>query len=163
MSSTHSALQASFASTAVSGSGTLEAGPQQLSLSETAALLATAQQVELARLRQCFHGAVRAQLKPLAAAIGISERTVRNHRNVMVINGHEIRPAVVCGRVTYSLEAVAHALAHSAIELPPPARVAPKRTRLAPPETTRRPGRRKKASLAEQLLAEEVVSSARAA
>lgn len=163
MSSAHRDPHNSVQTTSGALAGDSQADQQHLCISETAARFASAQLVELARLQQCFHGAVRAQLKPLAAAIGISERTVRNHRNVMVINGHEIRPAVVCGRVTYSLEAVAHALAHSAIELPPPARVAPQRSRPAQPEAVKRAGRRRKVSLADQITAGDGTSSAGAA
>lgn len=82
--------------------------------------LSDAQRREFARLREHFHGAVRVQLKPLAHAIGIAERSVRNYGNRLRIDGLEIMPASVCGRVTYDLEEVANALALSAIQPPPP-------------------------------------------
>ncbi|MBV8035185.1 hypothetical protein [Roseateles sp.] len=108
---------------------------------------AEAQRREFARLQGHFRGAVRAQLKPLAAAIGVAERTVRNNFNTLRINGQEIRPSQVCGRVTFDLEEVAHALALGAIQTPPPARVVARKERV--PATPK--GRGKKADLAAQI------------
>jgi hypothetical protein len=127
-----------------------QAIPQDAQHSESIAQLdrlAEARRREFARLQAHFRGAVRAQLKPLAHAIGIAERTVRNNANMLKINGYEIRPAQVCGRVTFDLEEVANALALGAIQAPPPARVVARRERvLATPK-----GRAKKADLAAQI------------
>jgi hypothetical protein len=108
-----------------------------------------AQQRELTRLQLHFRGAVRVQLKPLAAAIGIAASTVRNNFNTLRINGKEIRPSQVCGRVTFDLEEVAHALALGAIQAPPPARVV--RAKGAETEPQRKRGRIKKPDLAVEL------------
>jgi hypothetical protein len=111
--------------------------------------LSVAQRRELARLRDHFHGAVRVQLKPLAHAIGIADRTVRNNGNRLRINGLEIMPASVCGRVTYDLEEVANALALSAIQAPPPARIVERK----PPQSVGAlpKGRSRKSDLSTQI------------
>ena len=106
-----------------------------------------ARQQELARLVLHFHGSLRAQLKPLAAAIGVAAQTVRNNGNKLKINGREIRPSSVCGRVTYALDEVASALALGAVQAPPPARLVTRRER-APAASK---GRAKKVDLAEQI------------
>ena len=72
------------------------------------------------RLQIHFRGQLRAQLKPLAQAIGISENAIRNGGNIVRINGHEVRPATVNGRLTYDLAEVAEALASIDIEVPVP-------------------------------------------
>ncbi len=68
----------------------------------------------LQNLQQHFRGQLRAQLKPLAAAIGVSEKVVRNAGNIIRINGLEVRPAVINARLTYDLQEVAAALAAAA-------------------------------------------------
>lgn len=82
--------------------------------------------VHFQRLQLHFRGQLRAQLKPLAQAIGIGENTVRNGGNIVRINGHEVRPAVVNGRLTYDLAEVAEALASTDIEVPVPKVQAPR-------------------------------------
>lgn len=67
------------------------------------------------RLQQRFPGQLRAQLKPLTSAIDIGENTVRNNGNIIRINGQEVRPAIVNGRLTYDLAEVAAALAVSSV------------------------------------------------
>ena len=74
--------------------------------------------VHFQRLQLHFRGQLRAQLKPLAQAIGIGENTVRNGGNIVRINGHEVRPALVNGRLTYDLAEVAEALACRDLEAP---------------------------------------------
>lgn len=78
------------------------------------------------RLQIHFRGQLRAQLKPLAQAIGVSENTVRNGGNIVRINGREVRPAVVNGRLTYDLAEVAEAPASTDIEAPVPKVQAPR-------------------------------------
>lgn len=78
------------------------------------------------KLQLHFRGQLRAQLKPLAQAIGIGENTVRNGGNIVRINGREVRPAVVNGRLTYDLAEVAEALASTDIEVPVPKAQAPR-------------------------------------
>lgn len=78
------------------------------------------------RLQLHFRGQLRAQLKPLAQAIGIGENTIRNGGNIVRINGHEVRPAVVNGRLTYDLAEVAEALAGLNVEAPVPKVQAPR-------------------------------------
>lgn len=82
------------------------------------------------RLQFHFRGQLRVQLKPLAQAIGIGENTVRNGGNIVRINGREVRPAIVNGRLTYDLAEVAEALAFAStatdIELPVPKVQAPR-------------------------------------
>lgn len=78
------------------------------------------------RLQLHFRGQLRAQLKPLAQAIGIGENTVRNGGNIVRINGREVRPAVVNGRLTYDLAEVAEALACRDVEEPIPKVQAPR-------------------------------------
>lgn len=74
----------------------------------------------LQRLQLHFRGQLRAQLKPLAGAVGIGENTIRNNKNIVRINGREVHPAVVNGRYTYDLAEVAQALAASSVEEPAP-------------------------------------------
>lgn len=76
--------------------------------------------VHFQRLQLHFRGQLRAQLKPLAQAIGIGENTVRNGGNIVRINGREVRPAVVNGRLTYDLAEVAEALAGHDVKEPIP-------------------------------------------
>lgn len=76
--------------------------------------------VHFQRLQLHFRGQLRAQLKPLAQAIGIGENTVRNGGNIVRINGREVRPAVVNGRLTYDLAEVAEALAVSGHDVKEP-------------------------------------------
>ena len=70
-------------------------------------------QSRLLELQIHFRGQLFVQLKPLAQAIGIGENTIRNGGNIVRINGREVRPAVVNGRLTYDLAEVAEALALS--------------------------------------------------
>ncbi len=119
--------------------------------------LIDAERRELARLQVFFRGAVRVQLKPLVHAIGVSERSVRNHKNILRINGVEVLPALVQGSITYDLEAVARALALADVQPPPPARVvaanlAKVKAKTEPVrEATKAKGRAKKTDLAEQI------------
>ena len=82
--------------------------------------------VHFQRLQLHFRGQLRAQLKPLAQAIGIGENTVRNGGNIVRINGREVRPAIVNGRLTYDLAEVAEALAGRDVEAPVPKVQAPR-------------------------------------
>ena len=84
------------------------------------------------KLQLHFRGQLRAQLKPLALAIGIGENTVRNGGNIVRINGREVRPAVVNGRLTYDLAEVAEALASTDIEHPVPKAQEPRNPRGRP-------------------------------
>ena len=82
--------------------------------------------IHFQRLQLHFRGQLRAQLKPLAQAIGIGENTVRNGGNLLRINGCEVRPAIVNGRLTYDLAEVAEALARHDAEQPVPKVHAPR-------------------------------------
>lgn len=87
----------------------------------------------LHRLQLHFRGQLRAQLKPLAAAIGIGENTIRNAGNVLRINNARIKPSLINGRLTYDLMEVAAALAAAEAEPEVP------KARLAPPSRRGRP------------------------
>jgi hypothetical protein len=65
----------------------------------------------LHRLQMHFRGQMRVQLKPLAAAVGVGENTVRNAGNVLRIGGVDVRPTVINNRLTFDLMEVAAALA----------------------------------------------------
>lgn len=75
------------------------------------------QQQHYLRLLRQFNGAQRAQLKPLAQSLGISSKCVRNRDNVLTINGIDVVPAKICGRLTYDLREVAVALSARAQQL----------------------------------------------
>lgn len=66
-----------------------------------------------------FRGQLRAQLKPLANALGIGEGTIRNNGNIFKVNDREVRPSIVNGRMTFDLSEVADALAAAAQEADP--------------------------------------------
>ncbi len=83
-----------------------------MSVSEVSSSVASGEFLaHLHRLQLHFRGQLRAQLKPLAAAIGIGENTIRNAGNLVRINGIVVRPAVINGRLTYDLTEIAAALA----------------------------------------------------
>jgi hypothetical protein len=74
-----------------------------------------------------FRGQLRAQLKPLAVAVGVGEMTIRNNGNIFKINGCEVRPSITNGRLTYDLAEIAEALAaQAAPETPVPKAQAPR-------------------------------------
>lgn len=85
----------------------------------------------LARLERHFHGAARVQLKPLAGALGIAERALRNLNNELRIGEMTVLPLRINGRWTYDLLEVARALGMAEVaaarsqateaEAPPPA------------------------------------------
>lgn len=101
----------------------------------------------LHRLQMHFRGQLRAQLKPLAAAVGVGENTVRNAGNVLRINGIEVRPALINGRLSFDLMDVAAALAAAdAAPSVPKARPAPPARRGRPPKAGLDLGRRKGAA-----------------
>jgi hypothetical protein len=81
----------------------------------------------LRQLQLHFRGQLRAQLKPLAIALGISDHTIRNSENELNINNRVIRPSFVNNRLTYCLVDVAAALAAAEDDLEVP------KVRPAPP------------------------------
>ena len=79
---------------------------------------------QLQALQIHFRGQLRAQLKPLAQAIGIGENTIRNCGNIIKINGREVRSTVINGRITFDLAEVAEALAARVPAAPMPVAMA---------------------------------------